>query len=64
MHSVFFEMSFCKETSPALSCIYGEVMGTLKRYYPINTMMHLLENELVLGVWCLSYSSRMHAAKN
>lgn len=61
MHSVFFELSFCKETFLGLSCVYGEVMGNLKRYYPVNTIMHLLKNEPVWEWWS-SYSSHLHAA--
>lgn len=63
MHSVFFELSFCKETFLGLSCIYGEVMGNLKRYYPINTIMHLLKNEPVweCGVQVIPHVCTQHS---
>lgn len=54
MHSAFFEMSFFVRKPPnALSCIYGGAAGTLKRYYSINTMMHLLKNEP--GFWSVVF---------
>lgn len=54
---------FVRKPSWVSPAYMGELMGNLKRYYPINTIMHLLKNEPVweCGVQVIPHICTQHS---